>query len=333
MTSTSHATLEMCLHRAGKRRSDLQSDPSITAYRLFHGASDGVPGLYIDRYGPGCTLIRYADLAGELPDPALLGKLVLDAFEILGVNSVYDKPFVRDRSAVGGREDAVLTDPSPIAGAPLGDSILVREPAGQFEVHLHDGFSTGLFLDGRDTRRRVRELAAGGRVLNAFAYTCGFSVAAAIGQAAQTVSVDISAKALEWGRRNFEINHLPLDDHQFIRSEQFEYFNRARRQGRTFDLIVLDPPSFARTKRPKTLFSVVTDLQRLVTEALTVLAPGGSVLLSTNNRTRTVSWLSGQIAEAAAAAKRRFRVVDTPPLPLDFAADRDYAKTIIARFP
>ncbi|MCH7812553.1 MAG: class I SAM-dependent methyltransferase [Planctomycetes bacterium] len=318
------------LHVALVSRLPLLLSGRTDAYRLFTGQPEGVPGLVVEQFGPVLILQIHE---GKFHGPTDRVRRIARWYSrLLDVPAVYGKRFVRNRSGAEA-DPARHYDPNPLLGESCPAEILIDENGLRLAVRPYDGFSTGLFLDGRDTRRRVRELAAGGRVLNAFAYTCGFSVAAAIGQAAQTVSVDISAKALEWGRRNFEINHLPLDDHQFIRSEQFEYFNRARRQGRTFDLIVLDPPSFARTKRPKTLFSVVTDLQRLVTEALTVLAPGGSVLLSTNNRTRTVSWLSGQIAEAAAAAKRRFRVVDTPPLPLDFAADRDYAKTIIARFP
>ena len=99
----------------------------------------------------------------------------------------------------------------------------------------------GLFLDQRDNRRRIRAQARGKDVLNLFAYTCGFSVAAAAGGAASTVSVDLSPKALEWGRANFALSHLDPSDHQFIKSDAFDYLRRAARQGKRFDIIILDP--------------------------------------------------------------------------------------------
>ncbi|MCP4251568.1 MAG: methyltransferase domain-containing protein [bacterium] len=318
------------LHVALVARLPLLLSGRTDAHRLFTGQPEGVPGLVVEQLGPVLIVQLHED---KFRGPADRVRRIARWYSrLLDVPAVYCKRFVRNRSG-GDAAPAQLCDPNPLLGKPCPAEILIDENGLRLAVRPYDGFSTGLFLDGRVSRQRVRDLAAGRRVLNAFAYTCGFSVAAAVGQAAQTVSVDISAKALEWGRRNFEINDLPLDNHLFIRSEQFEYFNRARRQDRTFDLIVLDPPSFARTKRPKTVFSVVTDLERLVAEALTVLAPGGSILLCTNNRTRSVAWLSSQIAAAAASAKRCSQVVETPPLPLDFVADRDYARTVIARFP
>jgi len=106
----------------------------------------------------------------------------------------------------------------------------VLENGIRFLVRPHDGHSTGLFLEHRDNRKRVRRLAAGRNMLNAFAYTCGFSVAAALGGAAGTVSVDVSKKYLEWGKCNFAANELNLADHRFICSDIFDYYRRARRR-------------------------------------------------------------------------------------------------------
>ena len=169
-------------------------------------------------------------------------------------------------------------------------------------------------------------------MLNAFCYTCGFSAAAAAGGAAQVVSVDLSQKSLEWGKRNFTANGLDPDKHLFICSEIFDYFKRARRQKRSFGLVILDVPTFARSRRPPRTFSVAADLRPLIVEALTLLTPGGFVLCSTNSRTQSAAWLGEQIAAAAAEAGRPFQITARPSLPLDFAADRDYAKTVIVRF-
>ena len=305
-------------------------DPRTDSLRLIGAQGEGVAGLAAEKYGPVIILQTHQGrFVGDLDRVRRVAKWYRRLF---GASAVYHKRFVKTRSRLAA-EDPELTDPHPLLGGVCPEEILVTENGVRFAVRPYDGYSTGLFLDQRDNRRRVRELAEGRRVLNTFAYTCGFSVAAAVGRASATVSVDISKKALQWGRRNFQANSLDPQTHTFICSDVFDYLKRARRQKLAFDLIILDPPSFARSKKPRGVFSLIPDLRRLVGEALTVLAPGGTILLSTNNRTRSQAWLGEQIAAAAAEAKRRFQITATPALPADFAADRDYARTVIARFP
>ena len=185
-----------------------------------------------------------------------------------------------------------------------------------------------MFPDHRDNRRRVRQMSDGADVLNLFAYNCGFSVAAAAGGAKSTTSVDLTVGHLEWGKRNFAANGIDLDGHTFIRSEAFEYFKRARRQKRQFDLIIIDPPTFARSKRPKRTWEIKRDLGKLIAEALTVLRPGGQMLIATNNRLLSANWL---IAQFEHAAQQPFRLVARPTPPPDFAPDPAYQKSIIVR--
>ncbi|MHC4065402.1 MAG: class I SAM-dependent methyltransferase [Planctomycetota bacterium] len=300
------------------------------ALRLTGAHGEGTPGLVAERLGTVIILQTHQGrFVGDVDRVRRIAKWYARTFK---AQAVYHKRFVKSRSRSKG-EAPELRDPHPLVGRPCAEEIVVGEHGMRFVVRPYDGYSTGLFLDQRDNRRRVRELAAGRRVLNTFAYTCAFSVAAAAGRAAATVSVDLSRKALDWGKRNFQANGLDLQNHTFICSEVFEYLKRAQRQKRIFDLIILDPPSFARSRRPARVFSLVADLRPLLAEALAVLAPGGIILLSTNARTRSLPWLRGQIAAAAAEDGRRFQIAATPPLPDDFAADKDYAKTIIARFP
>ena len=113
----------------------------------------------------------------------------------------------------------------------------------------------------------------------------------------------------------------------------FAYLARARRQERSFDLIILDAPTFARSKRPARVFSIEEHLRPLVTEACGVLAPGGTMLVCTNIRSRSGRWLRDQIAAGAAEARRPFQITGTPAVPLDFAADPDHAKNVWVRFP
>ena len=302
--------------------------PDTDAVRLFTGRPDGLAGLVAEQLGPVIVLQTHqGKFQGDEDRLRRVGKWYMRA---LGAKAVYHKRFLKRRST---EDDPELRSPQPLLGKPVAEELPINEGGLRFLVHPYDGYSVGLFLDQRENRRRVRELASGRRVLNAFAYTCGFSVAAAAGGAAETVSIDVSKRALEWGKRNFAANDLPLDGHLFIRSDVFEYFSRAQRQQREFDLIILDAPTFARSKKPARVFSIAKDLGELLNAALAVLAPGGYVLLSTNNRDSSATWLRDQIAEAAATAHRRFQITSTPPLPPDFAADSGYSKTLIARFP
>jgi 23S rRNA (cytosine1962-C5)-methyltransferase len=305
-------------------------DGDTDSWRLHTGRPEGIPGLAAEKLGPVIILQTHqGKFMGDIDRVRRIGKWYKRTF---GATAVYHKRFVKDRSR-SARAGDEARDPKPLIGRPVPEEVPIRENGLHFLIRPYDGYSPGLFLDHRDNRRRVRELAAGRRVLNAFAYTCGFSVAAAAGGASHTVSVDISKKSLEWGKRNFAANGLDAGGHTFICSEIFDYFRRARRQKRSFDLIILDAPTFARSKRPARVFGIASDLQPLITEALAVLAPGGFVLCSTNSRSQSAAWLRDQIAAAAAQAGQRFQITVTPSLPVDFAADSGYAKTVIARFP
>ncbi len=257
-------------------------------------------------------------------------------------------PAVLNHGALGGVEAAGepvywsnrletgSTPGDPLVGKAVPEQIEIVEQGLKLAIRPYDGPAVGLFLDQRENRKRVRSLSKDKDVLNLFAYTCGFSVAAAAGGAGRTVSVDISPKHLEWGRVNFALNGIALENHRFIRSNASDYFKRALRQGQSFDLIVLDPPTFShsrtrtRTSRPGQDFSVGRDLATVIGGAVSLLRPGGILMVSTNYRRLTKQGLTDRLR--AGAAGRRHQVIETPRLPLDFAVDPDHAKTIFARF-
>jgi len=322
-------------------------DEGTSAFRLLNGRADGVPGLVVELYGDVLILQIHQGKfdAGKMPLRA-----IADWYRgQLGATAAYVKQFAKDRSRipqkVSGRVSAkrpkgdlkkdaltplaALSDPHPLVGKAAPDVFAVRENGLRFLVRPYDGYAVGLFLDHRENRRRVRELSAGGNVLNLFCYTCGFSVAAAAGGAKATVNVDIARKCLEWGKENFKANGLALDDHIFINDDAFNYFKRARRQQRKFDVVVLDPPSFARSKKNRRVFTLEKDLQQLVAGAISLLVPSGVMLVSTNHRGTSRKWLREQIA--LAAGLQTVSVISTPRLPVDFAGDPDHAKTVIVR--
>jgi 23S rRNA (cytosine1962-C5)-methyltransferase len=302
-------------------------DPGVEALRLLTGQHEGVPGLVVEAFGPVLILdVQQGRFQGNTDLLRHIGHWYV---RTLGVSSVYLRQSPKDRSGSPGRpsDPGLLT---PLVGQPADAEFVIRERGLRFRIRPTSGSNVGLFLDQRENRRRVREVAEGRHVLNLFAYTCGFSVAAAAGGAASVTSVDLSKSRLEAGKENFAINGLPLEPHTFVCSEVFAYFVRARRQGRLFDLIIIDPPTFARAKHPRRSFTLEKDLRPLVADALALLAPGGALLLSTNSRKASKHWLLDQVA--AAAGSRPFAVTGAPPLPDDFAVDPDHAKSVLVRF-
>ena len=162
----------------------------------------------------------------------------------------------------------------------------------------------------------MRALAGGRRVLNLFAYTCSFSVAAALGGAASVTSIDLSARALDWGRDNFRLNELDPDAHAFVRADAVGFLASPAARGQRFELIVLDPPSFSTTK--ETRFSVDAHYRGLVARVMRVTSDGGSILCATNHRGVVMAKLRRWIHEAAREAGRTVgKMRDLPP-PSDF---------------
>jgi len=293
------------LARAIDRRKQLIDQRRSEAFRVFSGDSEGVPGVFIDVYGPGAAMMVYDGRTPRGFDAVRAAQATLETLKPLGVRAVYIKPFPKDRTKLGGGLPACATDPMPAAGEPLPEVILIREVDWQLEVRLFDGLSTGLFLDQRENRaalaqaiaRRMAKakLAAVSTshspppttippsVLNTFAYTCAFSVATAKAGAA-TTSVDVSGRYLDWGKRNFVHNGLDPALHRFAKMDTFEFFAYAQRKGLRYDLIILDPPSFASGSKKKGFktFSSVADYSRLVLQARTLVNPGGAIFASTN---------------------------------------------------
>jgi len=278
-----------------------------SAYRLANGEGDGLPGVCVDRHGD------YAVLAVSTPEAEQRQRELGEALLELGARGVYLKRRLRS-----GKQETPLSRlaPSePLAGVRAPDPMEVREDDLRLEVSLGDGLSTGLFVDQRENRKRVATLAAGARVLNLFSYTCSFSVAAASGGASRVVSVDLSGRALERGRNNFARNQLDSAAYEFVKGDAIRYVERARRRGEVFDLVVLDPPSFA-TGAKRGGFRVARDYGRVASDALAVLAPGGRLLAITNHRGTSVARLRRYLHEAARDAGRQVsQMKDLAPAP------------------
>jgi 23S rRNA (guanine2445-N2)-methyltransferase / 23S rRNA (guanine2069-N7)-methyltransferase len=188
-----------------------------------------------------------------------------------------------------------------------GEFLEVGEGGLKFLVNLHDYLDTGLFLDHRPLRTRVRELARGKRFLNLFCYTGSVSVYAAAGGAAETVSVDLSQTYLDWAMRNFALNGMDLDRHRLVREDAVEFLqSRSAR----YDLIFVDPPTFSNSKRAED-FDVQRDHARMLNLCGERLLPGGTILFSNNFRRFKL--------DEAALAGFDIREISAQTIPFDFA--------------
>lgn len=281
------------------------ADGSTTAYRLVDAAGDGCPGVEIDCYG-GHWVVQTRDI----PFPEEL-RGTLPA----GCRSVWWKRLnQQDKQA-----------PHCVLGEPPPGPFAVRELGLSYEIDLTAGYSQGLFLDQRPQRARMREkLVHGQRVLNLFAYTCAFSVAAA-SRGAMTTSVDLSRPYLDWGRRNFARNALDPEAHFFCRGDSLEWLSRFAKKDRTWDGIVVDPPTFSRNAEGK-IFRVEHDFPALIALCINVLAPGGWLLASTNHRGLTPLRFRSLVEQGAALARRRVSSLLPGKMPEDFT-DVPYLKS------
>ena len=325
-------------------------EPEATdAFRVIHGASDGGPGWYVDRLGG--FLLSQSEAALTVIQQQELARLA----KVAGCEAAYHKILTRHFRQGAAAEAA----PQPVLGPTAPARFTVRENGVKFELSFNEGYSVGLFLDQRDNRRRLltghvaadvsplyvpnrqcapKSTATGptGRVqpevLNCFAYTCGFSVCAALA-GARTTSLDLSKKYLEWGKRNFSLNGLEIAAHDFIYGDAFDWLRRLVKKGRVFDVILLDPPTFSRSKRGD-VFRAEKDYGRLVKAALPLVKPGSVLFASTNAAAWPAEEFLGTMEKATRATGRRIvqrHYVSQPP---DFPISRTepaYLKTVWLR--
>jgi 23S rRNA (cytosine1962-C5)-methyltransferase len=242
---------------------------------------------------------------------------ILDAAAKLGARGVYVKVRPKHASVIVDSRRGDYAPRAAVRGESAPESFCIIYELGlPFEVRLGDGLSTGIFLDQRENRRRVRDQAKGKRVCNLFAYTGAFSVAAAAGGALETATVDVSKSALEWARRNLDAVGADAKSHAVIEADALVWLKSAARGDARYDLVILDPPSFATTKQ--TRFSAANDYRSLAALAMGVIAPGGRLLACTNHRGIVRAKLRRYLHEAARDAGRSVAQMKDLPDPLDF---------------
>lgn len=322
------ADLDRLLDDALKRRGPLLQSGVTDACRLVNGQADDLPGLVVDRFGP-VLIVQLHEGRGAI-ELKTLREPIERLVRQLELQAAYLKHFVKDRNAAVAQVDETHQSAIPWIGEPVEREIVITENGMRFRIRPYDGFSVGLFLEHRDNRRRVREASAEKAVLNLFAYTCGFSVAAALGEAREVTSVDLAKKVLEWGRANFKENGIDDARHLFFCTDTFDFFKRAARQGRRYDLIVMDPPTFSRTRRPTRVFELEARMPDLFEAAIGLLNPGGMLFFAANHRQLSHQQIESALRDAAGG--RAFTISSRPALPPDFAGDPHYSRSLWAQF-
>ncbi len=301
------------------------------AFRIIHGAADGWPGWYVDKLGD--HLLSQSEKSFTAEQKVELQRLM----EKPGARGVHHK-FLSRHVRGAAPEDV---SPRPVLGEAQQGPVTIRENGIAYELGFDEGYSVGLFLDQRENRRRLLDnyIAAGlplfpagpqgAEVLNAFAYTCGFSVCAAKA-GARTTSLDLSRKYLDWGRRNFALNGLDAAAHDFIYGDAFDWLRQLDKKGRRFDLVILDPPTFSQSKEAG-VFRAEKDYGRLAAAALPLVKPGGFMLASTNAARLEPEKFLETLEVSVKAAGRKIIQQHYVPQPCDFPIHKEepaYLKTV-----
>ena len=299
------AFFETLFRQAKEKRSAYYQDDLTTAFRLFNQEGDGFGGLTVDLYGDYAVFSWYNSYVYQIR------KVISEAFrqvfpEVLGT---YEKI----------RFKGLDYESAHVYGQEAPEFFTVLENGVLYQVFMNDGLMTGIFLDQHEVRGSLVDgLAMGKSLLNMFSYTAAFSVAAAMGGASQTTSVDLAKRSRELSQAHFQANGISKDDHRFIVMDVFEYFKYAKRKALTYDVIVLDPPSFARNK--KQTFSVAKDYYKLISQSLEILNPGGIIIASTNAANVSRQKFTEQIDKGFAG--RSYQILNKYGLPADFAYNK-----------
>jgi 23S rRNA (cytosine1962-C5)-methyltransferase len=317
------------LREAQVVRALLPSD--VTAYRLANAEADGLPGLIVDRYDR--WLVAQISSAGMEAQRAELIAALCEALGSGGVEGIVIRDDVRARAREG-----LVVGAASVAWGDVPDDVEIAEHGVRFAVAPLTGQKTGFFLDQRDKRARVRDLAPhGASLLNLFAYSGGFALAAlAANPTLRTVNVDSSGPALAQARRNYTLNGHEASDprHEFIEEDVGRYLTHAGAAGEGFDLVVVDPPAFAKSlsQRDRALRAY----EALNSRALQVTAPGGLLLTCSCSGGVNAEEFETAVRQALAREGRAARIIESfgpsidHPTLLGFSEDR-YLKALLLR--
>lgn len=299
------------LQKAMNKRSALMKSEDTTAFRLFNGEGDGIGGFTIEYFDGYLVINWYSKGIYSFSEE------ILEAIEgVIEYKGIYEKKRFNTDGQYVEDDDFVKGERAP---APL----IIKENGVNFAVHLNDGAMVGVFLDQREVRKTIRDKYAKGKtVLNTFSYTGAFSVYAALGGAIKTTSVDLAKRSLPKTTEQFNVNNIDEKTQSILVEEVFHYFKYAKKKNLKFDVVIMDPPSFARSK--KVTFRAEKDYTSLVSDAIAITEKNGLIVASTNAATFGMDKFKGFIDQAFKENKVKYKIVEEFSLPSDFATIKEF---------
>ncbi len=323
--SIDQAFYDRRIQRAFDIRTRFVDRSQTDAFRLVHGEADFLPGVVVDLYGAWAVVKLYS--AGLAAHRAMILEALWKQIPHLQGIVGRDSPVRDDEDQRTENSSATI-----LGGKAAPRPLHILENGARFAVDLQGGQKTGFFLDQRENRALVRQWATGRRVLNCFCYSGGFSVNAGLGGALQIFSVDQDEAAIALARENFSLNGLEPAAHDFLAADVFKLLESLRQEKRTFDLVMLDPPAFA--KNQKAVEAAVAGYASLNRQALALVAPGGLLFTASCSARVSAEAFEMAVREGARNASaevtvlaQRFQPPDHP-IRLEFPEGR-YLKLLV----
>ncbi|KXO05753.1 50S rRNA methyltransferase [Bacillus thuringiensis] len=302
------------------KRKQFYKSSDTTAFRALNGEGDGLGGLIIDYYDGYYVVSWYSEGIYNFRD-----EIIAALQKVANFKGIYEKKRFDTKGKYIEGDDFV-------AGERGEFPLIVKENGVNFAVYLNDGAMVGVFLDQRNVRKQIRDKYAKGRtVLNMFSYTGAFSVFAALGGASKTTSVDLANRSLSKTIEQFSVNEVDYEAQDIIVEDVFLYFKYAAKKKMKFDMVVLDPPSFARSK--KYTFSAAKDYKNLLKETIAITENNGIIVASTNCSAFDMKKFKGFIDTAFKEMNGKYKILEEHSLPEDFRTidqfkEGDYLKVV-----
>lgn len=291
---------------AFNKRTSFFNDDITTAFRVFNGEGDGIGGLTIEYFDGYYVINWYSKGIYKFRD-----EVINSLKKIVDFKGIYQKKRFSEEGKYIEQDDFIM-------GERAEDPIIVKENGVNFAVYLNDGAMVGVFLDQREVRKTIRDSYSKDKtVLNTFSYTGAFSVFAALGGAKKTTSVDLANRSLAKTIEQFSINGIDYEAQEIVVEDVFKYFKYAVKKELKFDLVILDPPSFAKSKDFK--FSADKDYKDLLKQAIAVTEDNGVIVASTNCSSFNMDKFKEFINDAFKEAKEKYKILEQYTLPYDFA--------------
>ena len=309
--------------QAIEKRKAFFENEDTTAFRVFNGEGDGIGGVTIDYFDGYYVINWYSKGIYQFKEEII--QSITSQFPFKGI-------YQKKRFDVDGK---YVEEDDFVTGERGQFPLIVKENGIHFAVYLNEGAMVGVFLDQRDVRKAIRDRYAEGKtVLNTFSYTGAFSVAAALGGATKTTSVDLANRSKSKTIEQFTMNGIDYEAQDIIVEDVFHYFKYAVKKNLTFDLVILDPPSFARSK--KVTFSAAKDYTNLLKQAITITEDHGVIVASTNSAAFDMKKFKGFIKTAFQECNEKYEILEEYSLPEDFRTikefpEGDYLKVVFIR--